>query len=192
MIVIAYCDYNFPKLIKNGVVGTIIGQYISDLIFNIFIYNKRDFYKVITEISPLPAYIAATSTGFINGITNPYIDDITSAGMRNIVYSYTNNYFSVQMGEIDAIDFIDMPNLTQDTVAVIILVWVFNIHAQDDFYRHKDKKRYGICEDESNGNDYDILSASIIIIAINLYAYYKLSRDHPEAITQVDRGIDFL
>ena len=191
MIVIALNEYNFPKLIKNGVIGTIIGQYISDLIFNIFIYNKKDFIKIITEISPLPAYIAATSTGFINGLTEPYIDDITSAGMRNVVYSYTNNYFSVELGEIDRVDFIDMPNLTQDTIAVIILVWVFNIHAQNDFYKHKAQKKYDVCYDDTEP-EYDILSASIIIIAINLYAYYKLNRDNPDALRQVDRGIDFL
>ena len=100
---ISLFDYDFPRLIKNGVIGSLIGQYISDLFFNIFIYDRREFLDIITNISPTPAYIAATASGFANGMTEPYIDDITSAGMRNVVYAYTNDFFANKIEETDAV-----------------------------------------------------------------------------------------
>ena len=134
---ISLFEHDFPNLIATGVSGGIIGQYISDLFFNTFVYNKRDFIKIITELSPIPSYIAATTSGFMNGLTEPYIDDLTSAGLRNVVYSYTNNYFSIQTGIKDPEDTLRAIDLVGDTIAIVILVWAFNLHARKDFYNHK-------------------------------------------------------
>ena len=106
------------------------------MFFNIFIYDRKDFFDIITNISPTPAYIAATSAGVANGITEPFIDDITSTGMRNIVYAYTNDFFTNKLDEGDLVSTLSMPELVQDTIAVIIIVWAFNSHARHDFYNH--------------------------------------------------------
>lgn len=184
VVIISLLDYDFSELIKNGIFGGIIGQYISDLFFNIFIWDKKNFYEIITNISSTPSYIAATASGFANGITDPYIDDLTSAGMRNIVYSYTHNFFSIKTGEIDVVDSITMPNLVGDTMAVVILVWAFNIHAREDFYNHK-ADIYHL--PHPYDNQMDIFTSIIIIFAINLYAYYKVSST---LNNQVDVSID--
>ena len=78
--------------ISQGVAGGIIGQYISDIFFNLFVFDKKHFYDVITNVSPTPAYIAATTSGFLNGITSPYIDNISSLALRNVAYVYTNDF----------------------------------------------------------------------------------------------------
>ena len=183
---ISLFDYDFPNLIKTGVSGGIIGQYISDLFFNIFVFNKKDFFKIITEISPIPSYIAATAAGFSNGLTEPYIDDITSAGLRNVVYSYTNNYFSIQTGLKDISDTLRPIDLVGDTIAIIILVWAFNIHARKDFYNHK-AKIYHLPQPFLDQND--ILSSTLIVIVTNFYAYYKVTMNQTSLI---DRGVDLV
>ena len=168
-------------MIRNGVIGGIIGQYISDLFFNLFIYNKCNFFDIISDVSPIPSYIAATASGFSNGLTTPYIDHLTSAGMRNIIYIYTNNYFSVKTGEIDITDTITMPNLVGDTIAVVILVWAFNIHAREDYYNHK-ADLYDMPHPFEEQND--IFTSVMIVLATNLYAYYKITRNLNPSIDQ--------
>ena len=164
-----------------------IGQYISDLFFNIFIYDRRDFLDVITNISPTPAYIAATASGVANGITEPYIDDITSAGMRNIVYAYTNDFFVNKLNETDLVFTLSTPELIQDTIAVIIIVWVFNAHARHDFYNHK-ADLYHL--PHPYDDQQDIFSSIVIVVVTNLYAYYRLQRDNTLVSTGLDQTID--
>ena len=177
------------NLIQNGIIGSLIGQYISDLFFNIFIYNRRDFFKVITTISPSPAYIAATSAGIANGVTEPYIDDITSAGMRNIVYAYTNDYFTNKMEETDLVSTLSLPNLVADTIAVIIIVYAFNSHAREDFFNHK-LDLYHIPHPPTS--EQDIFTSTIIILVINLYAYYRLQRDQGLISSGLDQSLDII
>ena len=164
-----------------------IGQYISDLFFNIFIYNRKDFWTVISCVSPTPSYIAATSAGVANGITEPFIDDITSVGMRNIVYAYTNNYFTNLCNEDDLVSTLNMPNLVADTIAVIIIVWAFNRHAREEFCNHK-KDLYHIPHPPTS--EQDIFSSVVIVLVTNLYAYYRLQRDSQTTSTGLDQSID--
>lgn len=186
VVFISFRDYDFPNLIKTGVVGGVLGQYISDLFFNTFVYEKRNFISIITDISPIPSYIAATSAGFINGLTEPYIDDITSAGLRNVVYSYTNNYYSIKAGLRDASDTLRAIDVVGDTIAIIILVWAFNIHARKDYYNHK-AKMHSMPQPFEDQND--ILSSTLIVIVTNFYAYYKLTMNQTSF---VDRGVDLI
>ena len=184
---ISLFDYDFATLISSGVIGSIIGQYISDLFFNIFIYDRKEFLDIITNISPIPAYIASTAAGFANGITEPYIDDITSVGMRNVVYAYTNDYFSNQLNEEDLVSTLSMPELVQDTIAVIIIVWVFNSHARHDFYNHKADLYH---QPHPFHDEQDIFTSIIIVVVINLYAYYRLQRDNRLISSGLDQTID--
>ena len=123
--------------ISQGVAGGIIGQYISDIFFNLFVFDKKHFYDVITNVSPTPTYIAATTSGFLNGITSPYIDNISSLALRNVAYVYTNDYFSRKLNEGDIIDDIDVSELVQDTITIVILVWLFSEGRRNNFYNHK-------------------------------------------------------
>lgn len=157
------------------------------MFFNVFIYNKRDFFNIITGISPIPAYIAATSAGIANGITEPYIDDITSAGMRNVVYAYTNDFFVNKLNEEDLVSTLNLPNLVADTIAVIIIVWAFNLHARHDFQNHKAIKHH---EPVPYNDQQDIFTSAIIIIVTNLYAYYRLKRDNLSLSSGLDQTID--
>ena len=142
---------------------------------------------MLSCISPAPSYIAATSAGMANGITEPFIDDITSVGMRNIVYAYTNNYFSNLCSEEDLVSTLNMPNLVADTIAVIIIVWAFNQHAREDFCNHK-KDLYHIPHPPTS--EQDIFSSVVIVLVTNLYAYYRLQRDTQTISTGLDQSID--
>lgn len=108
--------------------------------------------------------------------------------MRNIVYSYTNNFFSNRLNENDILTDINVPNLVQDTIAVIIIVWAFNLHARHDFYNHKADLYHA---PHPYHDEQDIFTSIIIIVVTNLYAYYRLARDNPDAVSNVDRSIDF-
>ena len=186
---ISLFDYDFPRLIRTGVIGSVIGQYISDIFFNIFIYDRRVFLDIITNISPTPAYIAATASGFANGMTEPYIDDITSAGMRNAVYAYTNDFFTNKLDETDLVSTLSLPELVQDTIAVIIIVWAFNEHARRDFYYHK-ADLYHIPHPANP--EQDIFTSIIIVVVINLYAYYRLQRDNRLVSSGLDQSLDLV
>ena len=172
-----------------GIIGSVIGQYISDLFFNIFIYERKNFFDIITNISPTPAYIATTAAGFANGLTEPYIDDITSAGMRNVIYAYTNDFFTNRLNETDLISTLSLPELVQDTMAVIIIVWAFNIHARHDFRNHKALKH---CQGILYTDQQDIFTSIIIIVVTNLYAYYRLRRDNVLVSTGLDQSVDIV
>lgn len=141
----------------------------------------------MTNISPTPAYIAATSAGVANGITEPYIDDITSTGMRNIIYAYVNDFFVVQTSQDDLVSSLTMPELVQDTIAVIIIVWAFNTHARHDFFNHK-AELYNM--PHPYNDEQDILTSIIIVVVTNLYAYYRLQRDNKLTSSGLDQTID--
>ena len=159
------------------------------MFFNIFIYDRREFLEIITNISPVPAYIASTAAGFLNGVTEPYIDDITSAGMRNVVYAYTNDFFTNKLEESDLISTLSLPELVQDTIAVIIIVWAFNTHARRDFYYHRDDLHH---IPHPPNDEQDVLTSIIIIVVTNLYAYYRLQRDNRLVSTGLDQSIDIV
>ena len=122
-----------------------------------------------------------------NGITEPYIDDITSAGMRNVVYAYTNDFFTNKLEESDLISTLSLPELVQDTIAVIIIVWAFNAHARRDFYYHRDDLHH---IPHPANDEQDIFTSIIIIVVTNLYAYYRLQRDNRLISTGLDQSID--
>jgi hypothetical protein len=79
----------------------------------------------------------------------------------------------VEIGERDICDTITLPNLVGDTMAVVILVWAFNIHARKDFYNHRAQKN---CLPEPYEDVSDSVSSITIILVTNLYAYYKATR----------------
>ena len=124
-----------------------------------------------------------------NGITEPYIDDITSAGMRNVVYAYTNDFFTNKLNETDLISTLSLPELVQDTIAVIIIVWAFNIHARHDFINHKALKYHEI---PPYNDQQDIFTSIIIIVVTNLYAYYRLRRDNVVISSGLDQSVDIV
>ena len=157
------------------------------MFFNIFIYDRKDFFDIITNISPTPAYIAATSAGVANGITEPFIDDITSTGMRNIVYAYTIDFFTNKLDEGDLVSTLSMPKLVQDTIAVIIIVWAFNSHARYDFYNLKADMYHA---PHPFHDEQDIFTSVLIIVVTNLYAYYRLQRDNKIISSGLDQSID--
>ena len=157
------------------------------MFFNIFIYDRKDFFDIITNISPTPAYIAATSAGVANGITEPFIDDITSTGMRNIVYAYTNDFFTNKLDDGDLVSTLSMPELVQDTIADIIIVWAFNSHARHDFYNHKADMYHA---PHPFHDEQDIFTSVLIIVVTNLYAYYRLQRDNKIISSGLDQSID--
>ena len=107
--------------------------------------------------------------------------------MRNIVYAYTNDYFSIKLSEEDLVSTLSMPELVQDTIAVIIIVWAFNAHARHDFYNHKaDKYNFP----HPFHDEQDIFTSIIIVVVINLYAYYRLQRDNKLVSSGLDQSID--
>ena len=165
---------DFSRLISGGITGSIIGQYISDLLFNIFVFNRQNLFDIITNISPTPAYIAATASGFLNGLTSPYIDNISSIAFRNVAYVYVNNVSSKFLNEEDIIDDIDVSELIQDTIAIVILIWVFSRSMRNNFYNHK-LKMYGY--EEVFDDDLNAFDSVLAIVVINLYAYYKYRQD---------------
>lgn len=165
-----------------------IGQYISDIIFNIFVFNKKDFYAVITEISPIASYMAATTSGFLNGLTEPYIDDISSVAFRNILYVYSNDYYSRLVKEEDIVDEINTSELIVDTIAVVIIFCVFSRSARCDFYNHKLQKCGLISVSEENQ---DVFSSIIIIFSINLYVYYRYKRNN-DSKSSLDKSINMV
>ena len=174
------------EYLSQGVTGSVIGPYISDLFFNIFIYEQTNLLEIITNVSPTPAYIAATSSGFLNGLTAPYIDGISSLAFRNVAYAYTNDYFSRKLNESDLIDELDIKEVVQDTLAIVILVTVFSRSRRNSFLNHQLKKKgYTPIYDEQ----LDIFDSALIIIVINFYAYYKRQKNN---LNQVDRSVDLL
>lgn len=142
----------------------------------------------MTEISPIASYMAATTSGFLNGLTEPYIDDISSAAFRNIAYVYSNDYYSRMVNQEDIIDDIDTSQLISDTIAVVIIIYVFSSSARCDFLNRKLQK-HGLNSVSEVNND--IFSSIIVIIAINLYAYYRYKRNN-DSKSSLDKSIDIV
>lgn len=130
--------------------------------------------------------MAATTSGFLNGLTEPYIDDISSAAFRNVAYVYSNKYYSMLVNQEDIIDDISTSELIQDTIAIVIIIYVFSKGAREDFYNHKLEK-YGLISTYEEEND--LFSSVIVIVAINLYAYYKYNKNN-NSKTILDKSSD--
>ena len=107
--------------------------------------------------------------------------------MRNIVYAYTNDFFTNKLDESDLVSTLSMPELVQDTIAVIIIVWAFNSHARHDFYNHKADMYHA---PHPFHDEQDIFTSVLIIVVTNLYAYYRLQRDNKIISSGLDQSID--
>ena len=109
--------------------------------------------------------------------------------MRNFVYAYTNDYFTNKIEETDLISTLSLPELVQDTIAVIIIVWAFNAHARHDFYNHKADLYH---QPHPYHDEQDIFTSIIIVVVTNLYAYYRLQRDNQFVSTGLDQSVDLV
>ncbi len=174
----------FVKESSTGVISSIIGQYISDIILNIFFYNKDDFLEIITLISPVPIYYASTFSGFISGGISDNVDVLTNAAFRNILYVYSNFYFSTLINEEDIIDDIDLTELIQDTIAIIILLYTLDEYSRESYKTFKYNKKHNT---NYKTDKRPIESAVIVTFVTNLYAFYKLNNNDTNP---VDRSID--
>ncbi len=175
---------DIPKLTSLGVISSLIGQYVSDVILNIFFYSKDDFFEIITLISPIPLYYAATVSGFISGSISDNVDVLTNAAFRNVMYVYFNNFFSKKIGEEDIVDDINLNELVQDTIAIIILLYTLDEYSRISYHGFKEAKRKGV---KYKGDKKPIESVVIVTFITNLYSFYKLSNNDDN---QIDRSID--
>lgn len=175
---------NITKLTSLGVISSIIGQYISDVVLNIFFHSREDFFEIITTISPVPVYYAATISGFFSGGISENVDVLTNAAFRNVLYVYFNSYFSKVINEEDILDNLDITELIQDTIAIIILLYALDEYTRNSYLDFKEFKKTGIKKESTNRT---IESSVLVIFITNLYAYYKLSNNDTN---QIDRSID--
>lgn len=175
---------NIPKLTSLGVISSIIGQYVSDVILNIVYDRKDDFFEIITDISEMPLYYAATVSGFFSSSISENVDVLTNAAFRNVLYVYFNAYFSKKFNETDIVDDLDLNELVQDTIAIIILLYTIDEYSRESFKGFRDAKLKGEKYDSSNRS---IKSTIIVTFITNAYAFYKLSNDDTN---QIDRSID--
>lgn len=106
-----------------------------------------------------------------------------------MVYAYTNDFFTNKLNEEDLISTLNLPNLVADTIAVIIIVWAFNLHARHDFINHKSIKHH---EAPPYNDQQDIFTSAIIVVVTNLYAYYRLERDRGFISEGLDQSIDIV
>lgn len=174
----------FVKLSSSGVISSIIGQYISDVILNVIYESKDDFFEIITLVSPIPLYYASTISGFISGAISENIDVLSNAAFRNVLYVYFNNYFSKKIGEEDIVDDIDLKELVQDTIAIIILLYTIDEYSKESFKQFKKDKRRGV---KTEATKRPIESAVLVTFITNAYAFYKLNK---EDTNPTDRSID--
>ncbi len=175
---------NLPKLTSIAVISSIIGQYVSDVILNIFFHNREDFFEIITTISPIPLYYASTISGFFSGSISENVDVLTNSAFRNILYVYFNSYFSKLINEEDILDNLDVQELVQDTIAITIVLYALDEYTRESYNDFKQYKKTGVKPEE---REKPIQSTVIVIFLTNLYAFYKLSND---ATNQIDRSID--
>lgn len=173
-----------PKLTSLGLISSVIGQYISDVIFNIFIFDKENFLEIIQDISPLPLYYAASVSGFITGSITENVDVLVSAVFRNVLYVYTNIFVSNLTDETDELTDIDTQELIVDTVAIVILLYTLDEYTRENFRYFKERRQGIIVGDEE---DRGTFSTVLIIFITNFYAYYKLQINNN---TVLDRSID--
>ncbi len=173
-----------PKLTSLGLISGVIGQYISDLIFNIFIFDKKNFFEVIQDISPLPLYYAASVSGFITGSITENVDVLVSAVFRNVLYVYTNIFVSNLTEETDELTDIDTQELIVDTVAIVILLYTLDEYTRQNYQYFTDKRNGVIIGKEE---DRGTFSTVLVIFITNFYAYYKLQSNNN---TVLDRSID--
>ncbi len=173
-----------PQLTSLGVISSIIGQYISDVILNVLFYGKDDFIEIITMISPIPLYYAATISGFFSGSISENVDVLTNAAFRNVLYVYFNSYYSKLLDEEDIVDDIDIQELIQDTIAIIILLYTIDEYSRESYLQFKRDKRNGVTPTQSKRT---IQSTVIVTFITNAYAFYKLNNNDTN---QIDRSID--
>ncbi len=159
---------NAYKFFYASISGALIAQFASDIFFSFF-FTQENVLKDDIKVSTISSYYAAIATGVLIGISGQYLDRFALIVLTTVVYALVFDYMNALLGleefKIDAF------NSTFDVLAGIILIYLFDPKAKNDYINHKNERL--MLNKEKLDADKTVMDTIIVIVVINAYAGFK-------------------
>lgn len=162
-----YKKYNLNNYTREAVIASIITQFFVDIFFSIFFTENNIIKNDIRKVE-IPVYYGALTTGLIIGITGQYVDRYVTLILGVVFFSIAANIVSYLID--NNIQLIDNSDLIFDILASIILVYLFDNKAHNDYLNHYFERH---CINKKPNSDKSIIDIIIVILVLNTYSGIK-------------------
>ena len=153
----------------NGAKFGVISQFISDIVLSLLLFNEKLIINDV-QISPIASYYAASASGAMIAVLSIYIDPFAIILFSNITYDYV---YEIVNNKLDATKINIRPReIVFDTVLIIILTYLFDPTAHNQYLRYQ-QKRMGI-EPTYGRQDRPFLLSIFFLVLINSYNFLKI------------------
>ena len=167
-------DHIIPNLMSGAKYG-VISQFASDIVISLLLFNQKIFIKDV-QISNISSYYAAVASGITASVLAIYLDPFAIVLFTTIAYRYTlqlvNNNFDYNKITIRPREIIF------DSVLIIILMYLFDPTAHNQYLRYKQKR--ALIEPTYSRKDRDIGLTIFFIILTNTYNFLKIVNENKE------------
>ncbi len=166
----AYLDRShiMPNIISGAKAG-VISQFGSDIVISLLLYNEALVIKDI-QISEISAYYAALVSGITVSVLSIYMDPFATVLFTNVAYTYTLNLVKNNF-DYTAIT-IRPREIVFDSVLIIILIYLFDPTAHNQYLRYKEKRAHN--EPTYRRMDRSLGLTIFFIILTNTYNFLKI------------------
>lgn len=157
-----------PNFLNGAKIG-VISQFISDIVLSLLLYNEKLIINDV-KVSPIASYYAAAASGAMIAVLSIYMDPFAIILFSNITYDYVyeivNNDFNPESINIRPRE------IVFDTVLIIILTYLFDPTAHNQYLRYRQKKK-GI-EPTYGRQNRPIALTIFFLVLINAYNFLKI------------------
>lgn len=135
-----YKEQDKSHIIRNllsGAKAGIISQFIADTFISILLYNEAIVIEDI-RVSQIPSYYASVASGITVAVLAIYMDPFAVVLFSTVAYEYVFNTVSKYLNN-EIIEF-DSKDVILDSVVVIVLIYLFDPVAHNQYLRYKEKR----------------------------------------------------
>ena len=158
-----------PNLL-NGAKFGVISQFASDVILSLLLYNETLIIEDV-DISPIASYYAAASSGAMIAFLSIYMDPYAIILFSNITYTYVYELVSNNFNPNQII--IKPREIVFDTVLILILTYLFDPTASNQYYRYKQKRNK--IKPTYQRQDRPLGLTIFFLVLINTYNFLKVT-----------------
>lgn len=153
-----------PELVTTGILGVVIGQFITDIFFSFF-FTEDNALQTDIKVSQIPLYYASVASGIIIGISSQYVDKFALIVISSVFFKVVNNLMD---SLIDESQFeITETELVESIIATTIILYVFNPYAYNDYINHYNERH--CIETEPLPTNSSIVLVLLISVITNSY-----------------------
>ena len=157
-----------PNFLNGAKIG-VISQFASDIIISLLLYNEKLIINDV-NISPIASYYAAAASGAMIAVLSIYMDPFAIVLFSNVTYDYV---FEIVDNDFKPNNVNIRPReIMFDTALIIILTYLFDPTAHNQYLRYRQKKK-GI-EPTYGRQNRPVGLTIFFLVLINAYNFLKI------------------